>query len=338
MTQRANQKNKLTAFFLVIVMALAFLNATVWGSSRRLTIGKSMPPFSAQTRSGEDFSYTAESKKVLLVVFLTPGQEQSIRGAAEIDKVVTQLALEPNSLDIVVVITNPKEHSFFAATDPKIKGLFKIVSDAEYKLWGQFGLIATPTVIIADKSQKVAWARAGFGYDFTEALKSGLGKVLGLAQDDSYSSPGLVKVIKNNSTSSKAERHLKMAKMLEEKGRLPSAVKQLERAYVLAPNSTPIALKPGEILCKTGKGEQALKITEKLKPQARSDRARKALIIGWANRLESNLDTAEQLLLEAAKLDRRSARAFYELGKVYEATNNTEKAVTVYRKALSLLL
>ncbi|KKK92158.1 hypothetical protein LCGC14_2705740, partial [marine sediment metagenome] len=288
MTHRVSQKNKLAGFFLIIIMALATLNHTAWGSSRRLTIGDDMPHFSAQTQSGEDFSYSAESKKVLLVAFLTPGQEQSVRGAAEIDKIVTQLALEPNSIDIVVVITNSKEHSFFEAANPKIKPFFKMVPDAEYELWGQFGLIATPTVIIADKSQKVAWARAGFGYDFTEALKSGLGKTLGLAQDDSYSSPGLVKVIKNTSTISKADRHLKMAKMLEEKGRLPSAVKQLESAYVLDPNSTPIALNLGELLCKICKSAEAIKIAEKLKPQARSDKARKALIIGWANRLESN--------------------------------------------------
>lgn len=94
----------------------------------------------------------------------------------------------------------------------------------------------------------------------------------------------------------------------------------------------------GELLCKTCKVADALKVIEKLKPQARSDKARKILVIGWANRLDSKLDIAEKMLLEATKLDPRSARAFYELGRVYESTGDTEKAVTAYRKALSLLL
>ncbi len=338
MMQKINQKNKLAVFFLIIMVALATLNHTAWGSSRRLNVGEIMPQFTSRTLSGDDFSYTHGSNKVLMVVFLTDGQKQSVRGAAEIEKVITQIASEPNSLDIAVVVTNSNEPSFFKSIDAKVKPFFKIIPDTDYKLWGKFGIIVAPTVIIGDKYGKTSWVRPGYGYDFTVTLKSALRKALGIPEDGDQTAQGVVKVIKNTSVSDKAGRHLKMAKMLEEKGRLSSAVKQLESAYLLDPNSTPVTLYLGELLCKTGKGDQALKITEKLKLQARSDQARKILIAGWANRLENNLDIAGQLLLEATKLDPRSARAFFELGKVYESTGSTKKAVTAYRKALSLLL
>ena len=59
------------------------------------------------------------------------------------------------------------------------------------------------------------------------------------------------------------------------------------------------------------------------------------LVSGWANRQLNNLEEAEKFLLEAVKLNPKSARSFYELGKTYEARGDIEKAATAYRKALA---
>jgi lipopolysaccharide biosynthesis regulator YciM len=46
------------------------------------------------------------------------------------------------------------------------------------------------------------------------------------------------------------------------------------------------------------------------------------------------LDAAEGFLLEATTLDSKSSRGFFELGKVYQAKGEVEKAMKAYHSAL----
>ena len=61
------------------------------------------------------------------------------------------------------------------------------------------------------------------------------------------------------------------------------------------------------------------------------------LTSGQAKRQAGQLDAAEKLLLEATGLDPNSSKALFELGKVYQKKEQTDKAMTVYRRALSLV-
>jgi Flp pilus assembly protein TadD len=80
-----------------------------------------------------------------------------------------------------------------------------------------------------------------------------------------------------------------------------------------------------------------LEVTESLKVTKQIDKSRLLLIEGWAKRQMGDLDTAEKLLLEATTLDPRYTRAFFELGKVYQARQQTDKAMKAYCKALAIV-
>jgi Tfp pilus assembly protein PilF len=79
-------------------------------------------------------------------------------------------------------------------------------------------------------------------------------------------------------------------------------------------------------------------VAGKIKTQSRGERARVSLILGWANRQLGELDAAEQNLLEATKLDPKSVRGHFELGKVYQARGQNEKAMEAYYRGLSQVL
>ena len=49
------------------------------------------------------------------------------------------------------------------------------------------------------------------------------------------------------------------------------------------------------------------------------------------------LETAEKYLLEANKLDAKSPRGFFELGQVYQAKGDKDKAIAAYYRALTLV-
>lgn len=330
------RKNNITIYGILLLAAFV-LNIPAQASSRRLGVGEQMPSFSVKASGGQEFDYRSESGKVLVAVFLTAAQRQSVRASEDIEKIIAKIETEPNDLDIAVFVSDPDNRSFFRSPDGKVRSPFNLIADAEYKMWGKFGIIAAPTVIIGGKDGKVAWARPGYGYDFNAAFNLALRKALGLSVDELVQ-PGVVRVIKNDSQSKRANRHLAMARMLKEKGRIDSALNQLEQAYAQDPNSVSVVLEYAELLCAAGKGLRALEVIGHLQPDTKVQEVRLAFISGWANRIEGNLDEAIKELLLATGMDSRSARGFFELGQAYEASGDVGKALMAYKKALKILL
>ena len=207
--------------------------------------------------------------------------------------------------------------------------------DSEYKLWGKLGIIATPTVVISDTNDKVICVKAGYGYDFVPMVRAYVNQALGLAQKTTPEDASRVKTVSNSTIAARIKRHLQMAKMLEQKDRLEPAIAEIQKARELDPNSPEAALELGELFCRAGRSKSALDITESLRVTSRLDKARLLLISGWAKRQMGELDTAEKNLLEATTLDPKSARALFELGKIYQAKQQNDKAMETYNKALT---
>ncbi len=128
-----------------------------------------------------------------------------------------------------------------------------------------------------------------------------------------------------------------MAKLLEQKNRLDSAIAQILMARQLDPNSVDAAIALGELLCRAGRAQDAADAVGQVKTDTQLDKARVLLVSGWAKRQLGDLKFAENSLLEATILNPESSRALFELGKVYQATGQTDKAVDCYRKALALV-
>jgi tetratricopeptide (TPR) repeat protein len=324
----------------VILGVLVWLLLTrqiVYGSTRRIGIGNKMPEFSASDTSGKVFDYKHRVGKVLMVVFLSANQKNSAQAAADIKGIVTKLAGQAKRLNIVVTIDDPNNQSFFHS-DPNepVVGIH-VVADTEYKLWGKFGIIATPTVIISDTNDTVLWVEAGHSYDFVPVIRSRLNQALGIAQEIDPNDASRVKTVTNATVAARAKRHLQMAKILQAKGRIESAINEMRKAKELDHNSVEVALEIGELFCRVGKNEAALKIVERMRATKRLDRARLLWISGWAKRQMGDLETAEKDLLEANKLDAKSARGFFELGQVYQAKGDKDKAIAAYYRALTLV-
>lgn len=332
------KKRKIVVFVILVVLVCLFLpRQNIKGSTRRIGIGNKMPEFSASDTSGKVFDYKHGVGKVLMAVFLSTNQKNSAQAAADIKGIVTKLAGQAKRLNIVVAIDDPNSQTFFRS-DPNepVVGIH-VVADTEYKLWGKFGIIATPTVIISDTNDTVLWVKAGHSYDFVPVIRARLNQALGIAQEIDPNDASRVKTVTNATVTARIKRHLQMAKMLQAKGRIESAINEVRKAKELDPNSVEAALELGELFCRVGKNEAALNIVERIKATKRLDKARLLRISGWAKRQMGDLETAEKYLLEATKLDAKSARGFFELGQVYQAKGDKDKAIAAYYRALTLV-
>lgn len=323
----------LVLFFL---MQMMFSAGLVQAKLRNLKAGDKMPTFTLAKLAGGEFSYPSASGKVLLVGFVSARQKQSEHACIDMQKVVSQF--DSKQVEAVAITTKADNKEYFQSLQKEEKLTFAILLDSKYHLWGQLGVIATPTIIIVDKDGVISWIKAGNGYDFASTLRAHLAETLGLGGEElSADTSPVVKTLTPGSVTSRMKRHLKMAKKLAAKNLLEPAIAELRKAQELTPDSAEIKIELSQLLCLQQKSAEALELIAKLKTDRKSEQAKVKMLSGWAHRQLGDLAQAEKLLKESLKLNPKSARALFELGKIYQVRNDHEKAMQAYNQSLSVV-
>jgi Tfp pilus assembly protein PilF len=299
---------------------------------RRIHVGDTMPEFSLVNTDGTMFRYEHKQARVLGLMLVGAGQTHLERLATEIEIVVQKLQSETAAFDCVGVISGSGANELLRTRDRDAARVFPVLTDPNFAFWGKLGAIATPTAVVVGADHKVQWIKAGYGYDSVPGFHAQLGKALGLVRGDASVR---VETLENTSAQARRDSYIQLARTLAKKGRLEAAMSELERARQLDPNAVDVALEFGELLCRAGKNEAALKMAAGVKAESSQDKARVMLITAWAQRQMGDPNAAEALLVKALALEPDSARILYELGKVYQAKGDAEKALSCYRRALA---
>lgn len=321
----------------VTLLSVLLLAGGVAGRLRKSQVGDLMPPFSLPDTSGARFDYAHGRERVMLIAFLSPGQENSGRVVAEVTAVVTDLGADAAELDVVAVTTHADAERFFAAAADGTPATCRTLIDADYQLWGEVGVIAVPTALIVARDDTIDWVYAGHGYDFEPMLRQHLRVALGLAGPETLDATVKVEGAVNDSDAARARRHLRMADMLEAKGDLTLALAELEKARALRPDVPGLAARLGLLYCRANRPAEARAVAAELPVQGPTVAAQAKLITGWALRLEGDLQRAEQALREAVEQNPREPRAHFELGKLYEMQGRCAQAMGAYGRALELI-
>lgn len=322
---------------IVSVMICGVFACPVFAKSRRLQVGGAIPEFSGRTIDGDSFEYDSGNKKVLLLSFLRAGQDNSGSAAEDLLHILGGLKCEPDDIDFVVVGNKIEVKEFFVKGGASsIKP--KIILDPDFKIWGAFGIIACPTVIVGDSAGKVLSVKAGHSFDFAPVIQARLKQALGIKQEIDPEKASEVKTLTNNTEQARAERNVQMAKVLSGKGKYEFALSIANKALEIDPNSVDAKLMLGRLYCQLDDGKAALAAIDAVVAVSDLDKAELALISGWANRRISNFHEAEKSLLKAIKINPLSPRVHFELGNLYQQTNQNKKANQAYQSALQLLL
>jgi Tfp pilus assembly protein PilF len=300
---------------------------------RQVHVGDPMPEFSLPDPSGTVFHYTHGQARVLGVVVLQATQSNLARLVADVEILARTLKSETAGFDCVGVMSGPGAQEYVRSHDLKARDAFPVLVDPNFAFWGKLGVIAAPTAVVVGADHKVRWVKAGYGYDFVAGFHAQMAQALGLAAGTDATVR--VETLDNDSSRARRDRHIQLARTLARKGRFDSAMKELEKLRQLDPNAADVALELGEVLCRAGKNEAALKVTAEAKVRTDSDRARALMISAWAKRQMGDLDAADALLTKALQLEPQSPRILYELGKVYQSKGDSEKALACYRRALA---
>ena len=329
------KQNIIRCLFCAAVINVLMVSRTT-AEQRGLRPGEKMPEFSAFNLSKINYNYKHGKGQPLLLMFISTGQQGSYRAASDINQIISNAGENAKKLGITIIVEDSNS-VFEESEEYDLLKKFNIILDSEYRLWGKFGIIATPTVIISDANDSVEWVKAGHNYDFIPNVRNHINQVLGLSEkpvEDEIQ----VKTAVNDTNSSHVKRLLDMAKILSDKGKIESAIEEVSKAKELDPNSNEVNLDLAELLCKANKSQEALDVIVGIHAADNAEKARILTLSGWANRQMDMLDEAQRCLLEALTTDPQSIRAMFELGNVYQAKGQTEKAMKIYYEALTIIL
>lgn len=334
MKMRSGQRSILAAWICLASLMLS-CSALAEAVSRKLNTTDPMPKLSLVDSQGQAFEYNSADGTVLLVAFFSPEKTQSLKAIEDIEAVLTSLQPLPGKLTLLAVSDDPN-----AIYQSKLRNseelTVRFIIDSDFKLWGQFGVIASPTVFLAGTDGRIELIRPGYGYDFAPVIKSHLQTVMGMTPK-TETNHAQVKTVMNDSVQEKANRHLKMAQLLESRGSYDAARIQLETAVKIDPNSLECALELGRLYCMTADPHKAIDAVKGLQASDRAQQAARAFVLGKAYSLLNEFSQAEVHLLAAVELDPEHSQAFYELGKLYHLQKQSDKALESYRKALDLV-
>lgn len=320
------------------VLLLLSVTATLWADGRRVPVGAVTPVFECQDESGRRYRFEHDRGRAVLLVFLAAEHERSLKAIGDLQRIFSTLAKEKTSLDLDVVLVMPDPNALGGLLSNLAKTKTCVTRDPDRRLWGRFGVIALPTVIVSSREDRILAVKAGYGYDFAAAVETAIRRAAGLTPAPSSKTKKGVSTLKNDSAAARAHRHLRTAEMLAGKGQLAVAILEVEKAQTLTPNSLAVVVALSELYCRTDRGDAALALLADHTGTRRVERARLSLLRGWASRQVGRSAQAETYLKEAIALDPNAARAYFEWGRLCRAQGRQEEALAAYERALELLL
>ncbi|MCF7976291.1 MAG: tetratricopeptide repeat protein [Phycisphaerae bacterium] len=332
-------RNSFVAMVIVLVMS-TMTGGEETTSPRRIPEGALAPEFSAVDVTGQPYAYTRSSGKVLILAFLSSQQRHSQEAVESVYRALSSVPADRLTSCEVAFVLQDMDNTLMTSIQKEAPCAIHILGNDQYHIWGQFGIIATPTVLISDRQGKVLCVKPGLAYDEAPVIKSRLFQALELPYDISPDKASVVRTVTNSTISAKANRHLKMARLLMGKNRVGPAIEQAQMAYQLDPGSPEVAVALGDLLCLANRVDQApvvIRLLSEVSVQTNRDKARINLALGWANREVGKLEEAEQCLQAGIQQDPTSPRLFFELGRVYQACNDSERAMKAYFRALQLV-
>ncbi|MHC4941635.1 MAG: redoxin domain-containing protein [Planctomycetota bacterium] len=301
---------------------------------RNLKAGDPVPDFTIRSQDGKTINKEALKGRVILLLFVRAKQKSSLE-ALEIAQEI--LKKNPDSaLFVLAVFSKAREGDYFRqlATDHGL--VFPITLDPQRKMYGDFGLIVTPTTLLIDGSGILRYEIPSMPPSYDRKLGIHTDYLLGKISESEHDAL-LARAARIPSREKESlETRLAFARSLIEQKQYDLALKVLTELPAGEADPFERATLLGRVYLDLGNLEKA---AAHLDPLAGRDPMSAAYKMALA-RLEicrGNYGKSEILLLEVLKSSTDKSPVLFQLGRVYERMNLPEKALDCYRQALEAL-
>ncbi|MGD2109442.1 MAG: tetratricopeptide repeat protein [Phycisphaerae bacterium] len=308
------------------VQAAAPLSAAL----RNVKVGDQVPDFAVKTLDGKGVTKAYCKGKVLLLLFVRPGQANSVEALIVAQRIAREY--KDTKLTLLAVSTKPDAGDQLKAIVAEHGLRFGVALDPSRRMYGDYGLIVSPTTLLVDETGVLRYELPHMPPNFERRLRTHVDFLLGKIADEKHDM--LLQRMKRNapSTLSGDDRQFALAESLIKKRHFEQAATVLIKlkdkedsarvanalgSCYLAMNRVDEAAKCLEAASDTGKVTPELKLALGRLEVRRGDDAK-----------------AEKHLLEGLKLAPDDGAINYELGRLYERQNRFEQAARCYRRVL----
>lgn len=135
------------------------------------------------------------------------------------------------------------------------------------------------------------------------------------------------------------ESHYELGRIKFERGLYPQAVEEMEKARMLKPDFVRVWHNLGLAYNATGNSAKAVECFEKalaLNSMQKPQSAWPYIDYGTWYNLQNDFENALKMLAQAVQIDARFDQAFEELGKAYRGLGDLEKSIDSYKRAIAL--
>jgi peroxiredoxin len=317
------------------VVALEFAAPPAFAKTERKPL-REIPAFRLEGLDGQD--YVARERlagRTTLLVFWRLEQPQSLRILE--DLVRLRAAMPPEQVAIVSVVSGDTDRAEVARLVAELEVTFPVLFDPDRQLYGEFGVIVSPSVWFADSQGQLRFAYPGYRRDFSRVSRTDLaylrGKITDAERAQRLSAEGSRPL---QDEAGPATRH-RLARRLLANGDREAAQRQLWIAWKDEPRLPEVGVELGLLQLADGHNDQALAILEEtlaITPEDPRCLGGKGVAL---IRLGSRQEGAK--LLRRAIADGAAEPSFYyEMGIWLEDEQGPESASPYYRRGLELML
>ncbi len=319
---------------MVMLLLLVMPEARADGALRNLNPGDPIPDFSCQGLDGKTYARADYKDKVLVLLFVKPGQKYSSKALRLTQRVVG--ACDAPKPAVLALSTKPESGEAFAKLAKELPFTQPIALDADRKTYGAFGVIVAPTTLLIDGKGVLRFVLPHMPPTYERHLKAHVDLLVGRTTKEQHTAAVEGKTAPTSGKAVSLDRQLAFARTLIEQEKHAMAIPVLKKLASGEKVDPRVAELLGTCHLAAGDVEAAAKC---LDPLAKEKRVGPGLRLTLA-RLEvkrGNDDKAKSHLEEGLKIAPKKGPLLYELGQIHERKGDTDKALTCYRRALAIL-
>lgn len=302
----------------------------------RLNVGDPLPNFRLPRADGDGGTYSSDQVlgKPAAVVFWRPGQRLSLDSLRDVKSILNELGdakINAIAVDTTRATSEDIRKALAGALLP-----FPLLTDPDRDFYKSVGVIATPTTLVADAKGILRFVLPSHPRTFHRNLRARLRFLLGAIDEKQMEEDSHPEVLRIDHELAVAWRLYNLGRRLQANGKTDQAMSAFENAVSSYPSLPQprcaigfMKLSDGDLASAAKHFQSALSHS----PASALARLGKAVVLSRT----AKKDEAESILLSIVGQGSVAARASFELGRIYQARGQLDRAVTFYREALTIV-
>lgn len=328
-----SQLKKISCYAAIFLLIGNFI--LVEASSAKLYKGMQAPSFNLTDLNGnsEALSHLNTGKKLTVIVFWTTWNEQSAKELKRLQELYNKY----KSKGFQVIAVNVENQAFSEKYLGKIsayceeKGItFPVLIDHNLETYYKYSIITIPTTFLINAEATIVYKLPGYPIAGSEQFFNYIKETV---------EPQLKKIIldrqKLETPDKKAILHFNMARILQKRGNISSAIESFRKTISIDPSFLAAQNQLGVLLYKEGKKEEAVEVFDQVLAGNPSDIS---FLVDYGNFLFGigNKEKALEIINKVLVQDPDYSAAHYFLGVYFLKQGQQKKALKEARTAVNL--